>query len=115
MILDKNNMFADDLAYNGSPTVVDLQAVRPGPGEPVKIWVQGSSTLAGVTGITITDGATNTAGDAFITWTCTLAGKILEFELPSDVARYVKLALAGSPSAGTWSAGVTLAGVQSAQ
>lgn len=115
MIIDKNNMFADDLAYDGTPTVVDLQAVGAGKGESVKIWVQGSSTLADATGITITDGATSSAADAHITWTCTLAGKILEFTLPSDVARYVTLALAGSPSAGTWSAGITLEGVQSAQ
>lgn len=112
MFLDKNNMFADDLAYNGSSTVIDLQAVGAGKGEPVKFWFQGSSNLAGATGITITDGTTVAAADAFITWTATLAGKILEFTLPSDVSRYVKLALAGSPSAGTWSAGITLNGVQ---
>jgi len=105
-------MFADDLAYNGSATVIDLQAVGAGKGQPVKFWIQGSSNLAGATGVTITDGTTTAAADAFISWTCALAGKVLEFTLPSDANRYVKLALAGSPSAGTWSAGITLDGVQ---
>jgi len=112
MILDKNAMFADGLAYNGTPTVIDLGSVRPGPGRPIKVFVQGSSTLAGATGVVVTDGATDTAGDALITHIATLAGKIVEFELPSDTARYVKVALAGSPSAGSWSAGIVLPGVQ---
>jgi hypothetical protein len=114
MLLDKLAMFADDLAYDGTSTVVDLQSVRPGPGEPVKIWIQGSASLTACTGVAITDGATSSAADAFLTYVCTLPGKIVQLELPSDVARYVKLTLTtgSSLSAGTWSAGVTLEGVQ---
>lgn len=114
MLLDKNAMFADDLAYNGTAAVIDLATVRPGPGQPVKIWVQGSAGLTACTGFTVTDGATSAAGDAFLTYVCTLPGKIVELELPSDVARYVTLTLTtgSSLSAGTWSAGVSLAGVQ---
>ena len=116
MILDKNCMFADDQAYStaAGANVLDLGVVWPGPGRPIKIFVQGSSDLATCTGFTITDGATNSAADALITHVCTLAGKIVEVELPSDVARYVKVTIttATSLSAGTWSAGIVLPGVQ---
>ena len=116
MILDKSTMLADDLAYNGTPTVLDLQAVRAGKGEPIRLWAQGSSDLATVTGLTIVDGATSSPSDALMTYVCTLAGKIVEFELPSDVARYVKVTLTGSSiTAGTWSCGVVVrGGVQTA-
>jgi hypothetical protein len=114
MILDKNTMFADGLAHNGTPTVIDMESVRPGPGTPIKIFVQGSSTLAGCTGVVITDGATDAAADAHTSHTCTLAGKTIELELPSDIARYVKLDLIGTTTAGTWSAGVVLPGIQTA-
>ena len=112
MLLDAEVMIADDLAHNGTPTVIDLETVRPGPGRPIKMFIQGSSTLAGCTGYVITDGATDTAADAFATVTATLAGKTIEFELPSDIARYVKIDLVGSTSAGTWNCGVVLPGVQ---
>lgn len=115
MLLDKNNLFADDAAHDATPAAIDLQAIGAGKGEPVRCWVQGSSDLAGCTGIVVTDGATSTAGDALFSWTCTLAGKVLEFYLPSDVARYIKVDLIGTTSAGTWSGGITLAGVQTAQ
>ena len=112
MILDKDTMFANDLAYNGSPSVVDLGSVKPARGGEFQIFVTGSSDLAGVTGITITDGATSAAADAFASHTATLAGKTIKFTVPSDIARYMKVALAGTPSAGSWSAGVVLPGVQ---
>ena len=116
MILDKNTLFADDLAYNGTPTVIDLQAIGAGKGEKLKIFVQGSSDLATCTGVAITDGATNSASDALLTYVCTLAGKTVEIDLPSDVARYVKVALTTGTSltAGTWTAGIILPGVQTA-
>lgn len=116
MILDKNTLFADNLAYNGTPTVIDLQAIGAGKGEKLKIFVQGSSNLATCTGVAITDGATNSASDALLTYVCTLAGKTVEIDLPSDVARYVKVALTTGTSltAGTWTAGIVLPGVQTA-
>ena len=110
MILDKNTLFADDLAHNGTPTVIDLQAIGAGKGEPVKLFFQGSSTLADCTGVVITDGATSTAADALLSWTCSLAGKTLEISLPSDVARYVKADLIGTTTAGTWTGGVVVRG-----
>lgn len=112
MILDALTLFADNLAYNGTPVVVDLETVNAGPGNPLTVFVTGSPDLAGATGIAITDGATNAAADALITHTATLAGKTLQFELPSDVGRYVKVALQGTPSAGTWTAGIVLPGIQ---
>ena len=112
MILDALTLFADKLAYNGTPVVVDLKTAKAGPGNPLTIFVTGSPDLAGATGIVITDGATNAAANALIAHTATLAGKTLQFELPSDVGRYVKVALQGSPSAGTWSAGIVLPGIQ---
>lgn len=114
MILDKNTLFADGLAHDGTPTVIDLQAIGVGKGEPVRLFFRGSSDLAACTGVVITDGATNSAADALISWTCTLAGKTLEISLPSDVARYVKADLIGTTSAGTWTGGVVMDGVQTA-
>ena len=115
MILDNNTMIADDLDHDGSPEVIDLGSSSPGPGKPLKVFVQGSSTLAGATGFTISDGTTDSAGDTLISHTCTLAGKTVEVELPSDVARYVTIALNGTTSAGTWNAGIVMAGVQTNQ
>ena len=114
MILDKNTLFADGLAHNGTPTVIDLQAIGAGKGEPVRLFFQGSSDLAACTGVVITDGATNAAADALISWTCTLAGKTVEITLPSDVARYVTADLIGTTTAGTWTGGVVMDGVQTA-
>ena len=112
MILDALTLFADNLDYDGTPAVVDLETVKAGPGNPLTVFVTGSPDLTGATGIVITDGATSAASDNLITHTATLAGKTLQFELPSDVGRYVKVALAGTPSDGTWSAGVVLPGIQ---
>lgn len=116
MILDKNTLFADDLAYDGPAAVIDLQAVGAGKGEKLKIFVQGSSDLATCTGVAITDGATDTAADPLLTYVCALAGETVEIDLPSDVARYVTVALttATTLTAGTWTAGIVLPGVQTA-
>lgn len=116
MILDKETLIADDLAHDGTPTVIDLGSVRPGPGNPIKLFVRTSATMAGATGVVLTDGATSTAADALISHTATLdGGAIIEFELPSDVARYLKADLIGTTTAGTWTCGVVLPGVQTNQ
>ena len=115
MILDKAVLLADDQAYStAASSVLDLGTTRSGPGEKVKLFVQGSADLATCTGFTITDGATNSAADALITHIGTLAGKIIEVDLPSDVARYVKVTIttATSLTAGTWTCGVVMPGVQ---
>ena len=71
--------------------------------------MQGHSLVA-ATGLTITDGATPSAADALITLTASAAelNAGLEVTLPSHTRRYVKVALAGTVSAGTWTCGVIL-------
>ena len=112
MILDNETLFANGLAHDGTAEVIDLGVPRPGPGNPIKIFIQGSSDLAACTGFTVTDGATVSAADALVTQVATLAGVLVEFELPSDVARYVTMDLTGTTSAGTWTAGIVLPGNQ---
>jgi len=114
MILDKETLMADDLAYNGTADVLDLESVGAGPGEPIMLFVAGSSDLAGATGVAVLDGATSSPSDDFTTHTCSLAGKTIQFEIPSDVNRYITVQLTGSPSAGSWNCGV-VRGVQTAQ
>ena len=110
MIFDNSQMIADGLAYGGTPTVIDLGMTTPGPGRPLRLFCSGVS-LAGVTGLTVTDGATSTAADTCLSVdasSSTLNGGGIEFDLPNDVARYVKVALAGTPSAGTWTCGLII-------
>ena len=49
MILDKDMLAADGLAHDGAVTVLDLTTVRPGPGQPIKMFASGSADLAGAT------------------------------------------------------------------
>jgi len=110
-ILDNDLMVADELAYGGTPSAIDIgEATSPARGFRGRMFVKGNGSLAGATGLTITDGATDTAGDAHMSITATVAelNAGLEFALPSNTARYVKVALAGSPSAGTWTCGFIL-------
>ena len=115
MILDNNLMFADDLAHNGTPTAIDLGNTGAGPGEKIRIFVAGSSDLAGATGFTIKDGSSSSPSDNFMQVTCSLAGNTIEVELTNDVNRYIVVALTGTTTAGTWNAGIVLEGVQTAQ
>jgi len=112
MILDKNMMIADDLAHDGTPTVIDLGPVSPGPGEPIRLFVQGHSMVA-ATSMQITDGATSAAADPLLDITLTAAefNNGVEIMLPSTTRRYVKADWTGDTD-GTWSCGVVLAGVQ---
>lgn len=113
MILDNSLAIATNLAYNGTSTVLDLDRAGVGKGEPVRLFVQGSADLTGATGITVTDGATSAAADALMSRTMTLAGQTHEVILPQDTNRFLKVVLAGSPSAGSWSCGVVAQPVQS--
>ena len=113
MILDNTLMIADDLAHNGTPTVIDLQTAGAAKGEPIRLFVQGSANLAACTGFVVTDGATTAAADTLDSVTCDLAGNTVEYFVPFTAARYLKVDLIGTTSAGTWSCGVTLAPVQS--
>lgn len=113
-IQDYYGMIADDLAYNGTPDDIDLGNTKAGPGNPINIWVKGDG-IVGATGLTVTDGATTTAGDALMTIVCTAAeiNAGIGFQVPENVQRYLKVALAGTVSAGSWSCGVVQNGGQS--
>lgn len=115
MIMDKEVLFADNLAHDGSPEEIDLESVRPGPGNPIKGFIAGSADLAGCTGFSILDAAVSPADEALMDITEDPAGTIIEFELPSNVLQFVTIALVGSTSAGTFTAGLVLPGVQTNQ
>ena len=115
MILDKTTMFADALAFDGVAAELDLDTVRPGPGQPIKCFLTGSADLAGCTGFTISHSATATADTLHVTQVGNPAGAMVEFELPSDILRYTTVALTGTVTAGSWSCGVILPGAQSAK
>lgn len=113
MILDNTLMIADGLAHNGSPTTIDLQSAGAGKGEPIRLFVQGSSTLAGCTGFVVTHDADGDADEALDSITCDLVGKTVEYIVPGHAKRYISIDLIGTTTAGTWSCGVTAQPVQS--
>lgn len=115
MILDKTLLCADDLAHDGSVTAINLGIASPGPGERIRMFAIGNGSLAGATGLTVTD--CDTSGGSYtavMSITCTAAelNDGIYFELPNNVRQYVKVDLAGSTSAGAWTCGVKLAGDQ---
>ena len=113
MILDKETMFADALAFGGTPESLDLEAVRPGPGQPIKCFFTTLTTLTAATGISILDAAVLPADEAVMSITgIPAAGETIEFDLPSSVLQFVTIAIAGSVSAGSYSCGIVLPGVQ---
>ena len=95
-------MIIDNDAKLTSTVAFDLETVRPGPGEPLKMWciLDTPGTL------TITDGATSAAADALMTVSCT--DSPTEFQLPSSTARYIKSTFTGTVA-------FTLCGVQTAK
>ena len=78
------------------------------------MFIQGSADLAGATGFSVVDGATSTPTNTAATHVATLADKVVQFELPSNVQRYIKVVLTGTPTAGTWTCGVVLPGLRTA-
>ena len=74
-------MILDHLAELTTAQAFDLDAVRPGPGKPIKMYASGvGGSLA------ITTGATNAAADALITVDAT---DDVEFELPSNTKQFI--------------------------
>ena len=112
MILDKNMLFADNIAVDGTPNDLDLETVNPGPGKCINIFVSVNAGVTGMTGVSFQDSDDGTTFAALLTHTGDGAGKTLQIELPSDVRRYVRCNLAGTVSGGNWSAGVVLPGIQ---
>lgn len=104
MLMDKQAMFLDDAAYNATPGVLDLGAVRP-RGKQVKCFIHCSEgDMAGMTLLTVLDGATSSPATAYKSYTLTAAtlntGEPFFFTLDADIARYCTIALT-SASAGT--------------
>lgn len=81
MILDVLTELATTVAY-------DLEAVRPGPGRPIKCF----ALLDSDGDLVITMGATNAAAGACITVACV---GLTEFELPSSTLRWIKSTFTG--------------------
>ncbi len=116
MLIDSKTLFADDRAYNGIASVVDLGVTIPQKGAMLEIWIAGTG-MAGVTGVTLNDGTTSSPATARATVNFTAAqmnNGPVRFSVPSNTQRYVALALIGTVTAGTWSAGVTIGGAQMA-
>lgn len=115
MQYDAKTMFADALAYGGTPTAVDLKTTKAGPGKPLQIHVQGHS-LAGITGVKVDHGATSSPTTDLLE--VDISSTLLNTEgltltLPDTVLRYVVVSLVGTGSAGTWTSGITLSAGQS--
>lgn len=104
MIIDALSLWYDNAAYNDAVTVLDLKTARPGPGMPYHCFIAcANGDMGGMTALTVTDGATNSAADGHKVYTLTAAelnAGVFNFELSPDTARYVKLALTGA-NAGT--------------
>lgn len=109
MYFDAKNMFAKDLAHNGTAEVVDLYHSKMGPGTRLKIEIIGNG-LAGATGVVLTDGATSAAADDLVEFTFTAAelNDGVTVSVPETVNRYLTLDLVGTTTAGTYNAGIVL-------
>lgn len=91
-------MFIDNETELATGVALDLEAIRPGPGQPIKLW----ANLDADGDLVITMGPTNAAAGSCITVACV---GITEFELPSSTERWIMSTFAGRVA-------VTLAGVQ---
>ena len=114
MIIDHEALFAHMLDVGGTPTDLDLGSVRPGPGEPLLLFVSVDPSVTGMTGLSLQDSDDGSSFSAFWTWTGDLSGGTLEIRIPSDARRFVRLNLAGTVANGNWSAGFVLEGTQTA-
>lgn len=110
MLLDKELLFADSIAYNATPAVIDLGASGKGKGKPIKCFFTTEVALTGCTGIILLDGATSSPADALMTLDESDYAVVgtYEFYLPATVNRYVTIDLEGTVSAGQFSAGIVM-------
>jgi len=106
MLLDNETMFGDGAAYNASVTL-DLGAIRPGPGKPIKCFFTTDSTLTGASVVQVLDAAVLPADEPVLAFVPPAVGATTEFELPSDVLQFVKLSITGA-SAGSFTAGIVM-------
>jgi hypothetical protein len=110
MLTDDKVMFAEALAYGGTPNVIDLGATAKAIGQPIKCFIVGHS-LAGVTAIVVNDGTTSspaTTRMTIVVSAATLNAGVFEFYLPANTQRYITLAAPTGGSGGTYTAGIVL-------
>lgn len=106
MIIDKLCEFLDGADATDAPSTneVDLAAVSPGKGEPMKIHIQGTGvTASGDVAITLNGRATSGGADdphAVITKTVAEINAGFDIYVPSDMDRYANLTF-GTMTAGT--------------
>lgn len=107
MIFDKQLMIADGLAHGGTPTEIDFGEAGKGPGEEVIIGLIGHS-LAGADGFKVY--SDNTAAQDTeimdVTRTAAQLNAGVYLAVPKFVLRYLKVALTGTTTAGTWTCGI---------
>lgn len=85
MILDKMTELVTTVA-------LDLEAVRPGPGEPIKLFSTGNAASEDIVVTTCaTEGGVYTA---CVTAECDLTGDV-EFALPSSTLGFIKATFTG--------------------
>ena len=94
-------MIIDNEAELVTTVALDLETIRPGSGQPLKLWAK----LDADGDLTITTGDAVAAADNLMVVACV---GITEFELPSSVKRYIKSTFAGRVA-------VSLAGIQTAK
>lgn len=80
-------MILDNEAELVTATAFDLGPKKPGPGNPIKLWITGVGAS-----VVFTTGATSAAADALMTVDAT-AGPI-EVELPSNTLQFIKATFA---------------------
>jgi hypothetical protein len=112
MIFDAHAMFADNLPVDGTPTDLNTAALKPGPGEALRIVVSVEPSVTGATGLSLQDSDDGAAFSALFTWTGDPAGQTIELFVPTDARQHLRLNLAGTVANGNWTAGICLAGTQ---
>ena len=110
MILDKETLLLDEVAYNdaaiATPVAFDLGRVRPGPGQPIKMFANnGGADIAGLTALTITDCDT-TGGSYTALMTIPIGFAELKlatffFDLPVHTRQFIKVAWTSIATSGT--------------
>lgn len=116
MIFDKTQMFADDLAHDGTGNEIDLGAAEQGRGEPLEIFFQGHS-LTTASDIKIALQTATSSGGSFsedavwdgLTAAEANAGMTLTVPANAGIKQYAKLVLSDT-SDGTYTAGIVLRG-----
>lgn len=111
MLIDTYALFADELAYDGTPEELDLETIAPGPGKPIKCFFTTLVELEDIETVNVLTADASVADEALISFPPPAPGTTLEFYLPSSTKRFVTLTLTevseGTP-AGSFTSGVVL-------